>query len=84
MIQAANFTTDSAQCMLQCIPDSVFSRVYHSIDENGENTVFTAPVMEAGFLVAEENTLYVEACGACPPLRNCPRDELLEEGQKIW
>lgn len=78
MIRAANFTTDSVQLLLQQSPNSTFIRVYYGIDENGEHMLFMAPVTETGSLVAEEETVYVEACCACPPLRNCPEDELLE------
>ncbi len=78
MIRAANFTTDSILQMIQQSPTSAFIRVYYGIDETGEHRLFMAPVTEAGTLAAEEDTLYVDDCCRCPPLLNCPADELLE------
>ncbi|MDX5483202.1 MAG: hypothetical protein LPK07_16095 [Hymenobacteraceae bacterium] len=81
MIRAANFTSESVLRMLQQNPQSTFIRVYYGIDAQGEHLLFMAPVTNTASLAAEEDTLYVEACCACPPLRNCPADELLEENQ---
>lgn len=77
MIRAANFTSESVLQMLQQSPSSAFIRVYYGIEENGEHVLFMAPVTEAGTLTTANDTIYVDSCCECPPLRNCPEDELL-------
>lgn len=78
MIQASNFTTESVLQLIQRSPGSAFIRVYYGIEENGEHRLFMAPVSEAGNLVTEDSSIYVDDCCHCPPRLNCPADELLE------
>lgn len=79
MIRAASFTTDSVLKMIRQSPASSFIRVYYGIEASGEHLLFMAPVKQDGMLAAEEDTLYVDDCCRCPPLRNCPEDPLVEE-----
>ncbi|TXK33749.1 hypothetical protein FVR03_18775 [Pontibacter qinzhouensis] len=77
MIRAANFTTESVLRMIGHSPDSPFIRVYYGIGDDGRHLLFLAPVQQAGVLAKGDNTIYVDDCCACPPIRNCPGDELL-------
>ncbi|MBB6611769.1 hypothetical protein H7F15_12025 [Pontibacter sp. Tf4] len=78
MIRAANFTTDSVLQMIQQSPGSAFIRVYYGIEENGEHRLFMAPVNDANSLTTETDLTYVDDCCRCPPLLNCPADDLME------
>jgi len=78
MLQAANFTTDSVLQLIQQNPGSAFLRVYYGIDETGEHRLFMGPVSDSSSVTAmDEETLYVDDCCHCPPMGNCPNDELL-------
>jgi hypothetical protein len=86
MIRAANFLAKpipskpelrSVLDMIQQNEDILHIRVYYGVDENGEHVFFMVPIREGGMIIEKADTIFLDNCCHCPPMSNCPNDQLL-------
>jgi hypothetical protein len=81
IIRAANFKLNGDRSVMEMIkknPNMFFLRVYYGIDDNGEHVCFLSLTPEDNPNVSIADPIFLDNCCHCPPMSNCPKDQLLE------